>query len=314
VIFLLAAFAASAQAAFFLPSSPFSNNAVGTTGAAFLQMPTGSRVPAMGGVAAASVEGSDAIFWNPAGLARLAPEDPSEIALNYNSLLQATYEGSAAYAVPLSNGGVLGFGLIYFSQASQTAYDAVGTSVGNFTPDDMACDIAYAQRWKSTLIGGGLKIIRSQIATAQGATAAIDLGIQSLHVTDVGNRPVDIGASITNLGPPIQVGNVASALPTEIRGGFIWRLSNILKAGLDIVADSNQAPYASFGFESVFKSHDVSGALRLGYNQSYARGISGLGGFAGGGGFDIGKFRVDYAWVPFGILGVTNRISLTFRF
>ncbi len=268
----------------------------------------------MGGVAAASVEGADALFWNPAGLARLQPEDPSEIDMGYDSLLQTTYEGSASYALPLSNGGVLGAGLLYFSQAPQTAYDNTGNSVGNFTPYDMAMNISYAQHWKSLLIGGGLNIIRSQIDNAQAATAALNLGVQALHITDVGNRPVDLGASITNLGPPIQVGNVASPLPTEIRGGFIWHLSDILNAGMDVVADSNQAPYLSVGLESVFKSDDISGALRLGYNQSYARGINGLSGIAGGGGLDIGKFRIDYAWVPFGLLGVTNRLDITLRF
>lgn len=311
---MLAAFAASAHATFFLPSNPFSSASAGTTGAAFLQMPTGARVPAMGGVAAASVEGADALFWNPAGLARLSPEDPSEVALDYNSLIQTTYAGSAAYALPLSNGGVLGAGLVYFSQSPQTAYDTIGNSVGNFTPNDMALELAYAQHWKSLLIGGGVKVIRSQIDTAQAATAALDFGVQALHVTDVGHRPVDLGASITNLGPPIQVGSVASPLPTEIRGGFIWRLSTIVKAGLDIVADSNQAPYASVGLESVFKASDMIGVLRIGYNQSYARGINGLSGIAGGGGFEIKALSVDYAWVPFGLLGATNRISLTFRF
>ncbi len=268
----------------------------------------------MGGVAAASVEGSDALFWNPAGLARLQPEDPSEIDVSYNNLLQTTYEGSASYAIPLANGGVLGAGLLYFSQAPQTAYDNIGNSVGSFTPYDMAMNLSYAQHWKSLLIGGGINIIRSQIDTAEALDAAINIGVQALHVTDIGNRPVDLGASITNLGPPIQVGSVASALPTEIRGGFIWHLSNMLNAGMDIVLDSNQAPYLSAGLESVFKANDMSGSLRLGYNQSYARGINGLSGIAGGGGFDIGKIRIDYAWVPFGLLGVTNRLDITLRF
>jgi hypothetical protein len=56
------------------------------------------------------------------------------------------------------------------------------------------------------------------------------------------------------------------------------------------------------------------GFIRVGYDQSHGRKVDGLTGLTAGGGVELKGFRLDYAWVPFGTLGTTNRFSLAFRF
>lgn len=296
------------------PSSPFSSGAAGTTSAAFLKLPDGARAEAMGGAAAAGVEGSEAMFWNPAGLARLGPEAPQDVSLDYSQLLGTTYSGGAAYARPLGALGAIGASLAYFSQSAQTAYSATGDATGNFTPNDFALAAGYAHRVGIVNLGGALKLIRSSLADVSGTTAALDFGAQALHVGDVGDGPLDAGLAFQNLGPAMKLGGAASPLPFSIAGGILWHASSFANLALDLHFPVDDDPYVSFGLEGVYAQPKWKGFLRMGYDQSHSRDVDGLSGLTAGAGLDLQKFRMDYAWVPFGDLGTTNRISLAFRF
>lgn len=268
----------------------------------------------MGSSHAAFIGGSDALWRNPAGLARLAPEDPSELSVGYNALLDSTYAGAAAWAKPLAGHGVLGVGFNYFSQPAQTKYNVFGDATGTFAPYDAALSAAFAKRLEKVLVGGGLKIIRSAIDGTSGMTAAVDAGVQAQHVTELGEGPLDVGASLRNLGPGLKLGAEASPLPFELRGGAFWRASQAIGVAVDLVLPADENPYATIGLEGALRQKGWAAALRLGFNAARARGLDGLRGLTAGAGFDAGRVRVDYAWVPFGDLGTTNRIQLAFRF
>lgn len=296
------------------PGKPFSSSAAGTTSAAFLKIPAGAREQAMGGAAAAVVEASESMFWNPAGLARLGAESPQEVSLAYSQLLETTYSGGVAYSRPLGPQGALGAGLVYFSQSSLTAYNAQGDATGSFTPTDFAVSGGYAYRFGVADVGGALKIVRSSLAEVSGTSAAVDVGAQALHVADIGDGPLDVGGSFQNLGPPLKLGSVASPLPFAIDTGVMWHASPYANMAIDLHFPVDQDAYVSFGLEGVYAQPKWKGFLRLGYDQSHSRDVDGLAGITGGAGLDLQKLRIDYAWVPFGDLGVTNRISLAFRF
>ena len=58
-----------------------------------------------------------------------------------------------------------------------------------------------------------------------------------------------------------------------------------------------------------------TGSLRFGFDQNNTRNIEGLAGLTAGAGLDLKqRVRVDYAWVPFGDLGMMNRVSIALRF
>lgn len=245
----------------------------------------------------------------------MAPEDPAEAAFGYSALLQTTYAGSAAYARPLGGYGTVAAGFDYFSQAAQTAYNTLGTAVGSFTPNDFAVSFGYGRKLGRVLAGGAVKIIRSSIADASGTSAAVDAGVQVLDVTEAGDGAVDAGASISNLGPPIKVGSAASPLPFTGRAGFLWHTSPYVNSMLDVVCPVDESPYAALGIEAVLKQPSWAGALRVGYSSSRSsQQIDGLSGITAGAGLDFQRFRLDYAWAPFGDLGATNLVSVAFRF
>jgi hypothetical protein len=324
-LYLAALLAGASSASSIFPQSPFSQGAAGTTSAAFLKLPSGARQQALAGTSAAGSEGADAVFWNPAGLARMAPEDRPEAALSYGMLLAETFAGSGAFARPTSK-GAWAAGFTYFGQSAQTAYTAQGDTAGEFTPYDVAFSGSYGHRFEKFSLGGTLKVVRTVINDVSGATAALDFGVQARHVTMIGDGPADVGAYISNLGPALAAGT-AAPLPFAARVGVLWHASPIFHPAFDLNFPVDEDPYVSFGVEARFSLGGDAGvserfdtrskrsaALRAGFNQAQAREVDGFVGMTAGGGVDLGFMRLDYAWAPYGDLGMTNRITVGFRF
>lgn len=324
-LLLAALLAGAAQASSLFPKSPFSEAASGATSAAFLKLPTGARHQALAGAAAAGSEGPDAVFLNPAGLARMAPEDRPELALSYGMLLAETYAGSGAFARPTKN-GAWAFGFAYFGQPAQTAYTAQGDAAGEFAPYDAAFSGSYGHRFEKFSLGGTLKAVRSVVDDVSGATAALDFGVQARHVTMIGDGPADAGAYFSNLGPALAAG-AAAPLPFSARLGLLWHASPMFHPAFDLHFPVDEDPYVSFGLEARFSLGGDAGvserfesrskrsaAVRAGFNQAQAREVDGLAGMTAGAGLDLGFMRFDYAWAPYGDLGMTNRVTVGFRF
>ncbi|MBI4375638.1 MAG: PorV/PorQ family protein [Elusimicrobia bacterium] len=304
--------AAPATATSLFPDSPFTDKAVGTTSAAFLKLPVGARAEAMGGAAAGSSSGAESIFRNPAGLARLNAPKATELIMTYSQLLADSYAGGMGLG-RRAMGGTVGMGLIYFSQSSLTSYDAQGDVTGEFRPVDLALSLSYARPVENFLIGGSFKGIRSSLAGETGSSVAADVGVQALHVTNVGEGPLDVGAYLSQLGPPLKLGSVSSPLPFQARTGFLWHASERMLGAVDIVLPVDHDPYVALGVELSHRHRQWAGFLRAGYNQARSRGLDGLAEVTAGAGLEFGSFRLDYAWIPFGDLGVTNRVALGFK-
>lgn len=270
----------------------------------------------MGESAAASAEGAEAIFWNPAGLARMFANSPSDLSLSYSHLMQTAYSGTVAYARP-SRLGIFAVGAIYFSQSAQTAYNLVGDPTGTFRPYDMALSLSYAGKINIVLCGATVKVIRSSLNDVSGVAGAVDFGAQVPHFSEAGEGAVDLGVAVMNWGTPIKVGTLPAPLPFHLRAGALWHAAPFLRGSFDVNMPVDDDPYVSFGAEGSVKlgaQKKWKASLRAGYNQRYVRRVEGLSAVTAGAGLDMDKMRVDYAWAPSGDLGITNRFTLGFRF
>lgn len=255
------------------------------------------------------------MFWNPAGLARLEPESPADLSLGYGHLLEGTYAGSAAFAKPVGKYGTFAAGLVYFAQSPQTGYTAQGDVDGSFSPSDMAFSLGWGRRVGRPLVGGSLRIVRSTLAEQSGTTAAFDFGAQFERAGQIGEGVLDAGVWFSNLGAPLKLGSTSAPLPFKLQGGGLWHASPVVNFGLDVHMPVDDDPYVSMGIEGVYRQPGWKGALRAGFDQSHTRGVDGgMAGVTAGAGLDLKSLRVDYAWAPFGDLGMTNRVSLAFRF
>ncbi|MBI5882626.1 MAG: PorV/PorQ family protein [Elusimicrobia bacterium] len=298
------------------PEAPFSDRSGGTTAAPFLKFPAGARIEAMGGASAAAARDCEAVFYNPAGTLIGAKGPRSDFGLGYSNLISGAQAGSVAYSRSLGKAGTVAAGLVYFIHGAQTAYDSKGDPVGEFSPSDFALTGAYSYGFgRNIRVGAGIKAIRSSLQSESAASAAVELGAQFLRVVELGDGPLDLGLSVSNLGMPMRLGGVSQPLPLRLSGGALWRVNPMLNATMDGHLPVDDDPYMSLGVELVIGlSKAGKGSVRTGFNQAATRGIDKLAGVTVGGGLDFGWLRFDYAWAPYGDLGHANRANLSFRF
>jgi hypothetical protein len=176
---------------------------------------------------------------------------------------------------------------------------------GNFSFSDTLFNLCYGQKFGDDFsLGLGLKGIKETIDVndTYGAMA-------SLSCRYVFENNMDINAGVINLGPKVK----GFELP---QGGYLSLGKEIIKdtylAG-EVIGYSDQINEFHSGLE-----YHLSDSLeiRVGYKHPFKD--QGLGEFpdvniTGGLGFKLGSFSFDYAWMPYGDLGMTHRISIGSR-
>jgi hypothetical protein len=86
-------------------------------------------------------------------------------------------------------------------------------------------------------------------------------------------------------------------------------------ASVDVAAPRDNGPYFAAGTEyQLIRAGAWSFAGRMGYNSQTMSDVSGVTGFSVGAGFGLRGLSIDYAFVPYGGLGITNRFSVSLKF
>ena len=199
------------------------NVSAGVEGGAFLLLPVGARAAALGQAASADGGTSEAVFWNPAGLATLAR---GEFALHHYDAFFGSGD-AVVIAVPSARLGsfALTAYLVNYGDLAVTRADLGPEPVGQISPRNLALMASYA-----TDVAGGVaigvtyKLVQfrvdctgdcSQVPTATGTTNAVDVGLRY----DASSwLPVVFGLTLRNLGFPLQVNNRSQEdpLPTRV--------------------------------------------------------------------------------------------------
>lgn len=208
---------------------------VATEGALFLLLPVGGRAVGRGQAVVASVDGSEAVWWNPAGLAR---QEKREVAFHRSEPFYETSANALTVVVPSSLLGVLAVSanILDFGDGEQT--DDMGNPIGVITTRSYVYAATYATTAGSRLNAGvTYKLLQFQVncsagcasgAGANATTSAIDVGAQyDLR----GLLPVAVGAAARNLGPSLQVNDSPQRdqLPARLQVGLRWRVSPLEK-------------------------------------------------------------------------------------
>jgi len=193
----------------------------GVEGGAFLLLPVGARAVALGQAATADGGSSEAVFWNPAGLATLAK---GEFAIYHYDAFFGSGD-AIAIAVPSARLGTFALTayLVNYGDLAVTRGDLGPEPVGQISPRNLELMASYATDLGGLAAGINYKLVQfrvdctgdcSQVPTATGTTNAVDLGVQ---YTFRGWRPVVVGVSLRNLGFNLQVNNRAQADPLPAR-------------------------------------------------------------------------------------------------
>ncbi|OGS18172.1 MAG: hypothetical protein A3J83_09130, partial [Elusimicrobia bacterium RIFOXYA2_FULL_40_6] len=284
----------------------------GATSAEFLQsnvnLGVGARAVGMGAAYTAVGNDASSMFWNPASLSLM---NRKEVVLSNNSFLEGIQYNVLGLGIPLGkNSQTLGIGIQSLSYGDMVKTDENGADAGTFTASDMAMGAYYSRGLNEQfMVGLGFKSITQTLDSESSGGMAIDLG--SLYLI---SPKVQAGLAIQNLGSAIK----GAALPMNIKLGVAGKVGNsLLSFDIDQPSGGDKM-LVGLGFElnSAGLIDMPSGgklALRGGYQTPDAD-MGSLAGITFGFGFEMSGIGLDYAYVPAGDLGSTNRISIVVGF
>jgi len=268
-------------------------NGPGTTTASFLKIGVGARAAAMGEAFTAVASDGTCLYWNPAGLTQLKTK---EISATYNSWFEEIKQGYLSLTFPTSR-GTMGLGTNYVDMGKLEGRDVEGNPTGDFTASDTHIFTGYARKFKKSSWGLTLGWLQDVIKDDKKSTFLANIGF----LYPVSNR-FTLGGVAQNIGSKLG----SDPLPLTFKVGAASKLKALTLA-LDIAKPQDNEIYYCLGAEWWLR--DVL-ALRVGYktNQDIGNGIT------AGMGLKMGKTSIDYAYVPYGDLAITHRISLGIKF
>ncbi|MBI5623114.1 MAG: hypothetical protein HY924_04980 [Elusimicrobia bacterium] len=304
------------------------NEYAGTSGANFMKLGQGSaRAMAIGRAYVALAEGTDAIVWNPAGLALTQQKE-----LSYSYLAYVENIGSPlyfAYAHPIGRsvwGANVGYLSVEGPDASIDARDANGIPLNN---QELVIRNAFGTLgvgrsfwYEKLFLGGALRFIHDDVAGSVRDVVVGDVGVLIRP-----NNVLSLGGAVQNFGS--DKANVA----TIGRVGAGLRLSDFVTLAFEVNKASDDTARIGVGGEFQLPEEYLEVgqvAVRVGYynadhtgfsynptlqnlNLDRSTGLSfGLGVFTSRiFGYGLG---LDWAFVPAGALGSITQISAKVKF
>lgn len=279
----------------------------GTRAMTFLKIGVGAKAIGMGESQVAAADDLYASYWNPAGLVTL--EQP-QLALMHNEWFAGINHEFVGFALPLGEMGTLGVSSSFLSFGELQGRDSEGNETTLFRPYDLAVILSYARSLGDSLaFGANAKFLYEQIADESGTGIAFDIG----GLYHFSGMPLSLGFNAQHLGPRVQFIEEAFGLPVTFRFGGAYRLwDEALTLTLDLIRPSDNDIALAGG-----AGYTIGRILQLRTGYKYTMGGNDLGaisGLTGGFGLTLRKFQIDYALVPFGVLGLTHRFSLVANF
>ncbi|MBU2531028.1 MAG: PorV/PorQ family protein, partial [Elusimicrobia bacterium] len=242
------------------------------------------------------------IFWNPAGLSQLRQ---SQLSFMHNEGLVNTQYEFLGFAHPTEEMGTVAASIIYLHQGKIVQRSVNGYTTGDFISYDTAFNFSYGNNVSKTLsFGFNLKLIKQQIAHISASGMAFDFG--TLYQTPIEN--LNISATLQNAGPGITFVQEETPLPTKLSFGVAYNIKGLILAA-DFNLPRDAQPYFNIGTECLFGEIF---ALRSGLISQKDLAVPTA--LSYGFGLQYNNYGLDYAFLPFGELGNTHRISMNFKF
>ncbi|RKU24444.1 hypothetical protein C6503_00855 [Candidatus Poribacteria bacterium] len=228
----------------------------------------------------------------------------------HNELFADINHEFVGVALPLGSIGTVGASASYLSFGELQGRDREGNETAIFRAYDLAVIFSYARGFGSAIaFGANAKFLREQIADETGTGIAFDLG----GLYTFSDMPLSLGFNAQHLGPRVTFIEEAFGLPVTFRLGAAYTLlDDAFTLTSDIIRPSDNDIAIAVG-----AGYTIANILQLRTGYKYQIGGNDLGaisGLTGGFGLTLLRFQIDYALVPFGVLGLTHRFSLVANF
>ncbi len=289
----------------------------GTSGGQFLRVAVGARGPAMSGAISPVVDDASAVYYNPAGLSRM---DRREVEVAYNAYFKDTAAQFLGYGHPTAEHGTFGVGVSLFGvkdieKRSADGGDVDSADLGKFNTQDMAVSLGWAN--KRALgngrlhYGAALKYISSDLGTESAVTGAVDAGAMWDMKEDGG---FTFSLAMLNLGGELKFADQGDPLPLNFKPGVAYRMNFERMGKLALAMDADMLVHDGVTYvqPAVEWTPVTMFTLRGGYQ--FGRDSDAGSGMSVGAGFNLMNLKIDYAFVPYGDLGDTHRVSLGYKF
>lgn len=326
----------------------------GTTSANFLKAAQGVRPVSMGETYIALGNGLDTLYWNPAGLIQLDSPAAGFIHNFWFQDIGTEYlaYGSPLGILGAFGGGVTVLHAGTIDQTLEDAYGNYAGTGGQSSALSVALIGGYAQKLgrlvplqdgflKNVLVGASLRLVTESIADTNVFGGGLDVGAIWRQVEDLspqGVTPADGHAraekeQVKTRDQGLRLGFVAqnlgattdSLMPMNFRAGAGYIFNDLISPfgrgtlAADILIPIDNSIRISLGGEYAHITENTEFAVRGGYKVgSEIKDLDSLAGLTAGAGFAINagliKYQLDYAFVPYGELGTTHRVSLTLAF
>jgi hypothetical protein len=268
-----------------------------------LEIGAGARAAGMGDAYTAVADDASAAYWNTAGLGWIKR---AEVSLTYDKWFVDSFFQHVMASVPLST-GAMGFDIFYMNYGSFDRVDSTGLPAGaSMNPFNMEGMAAYGiQLGKQFSLGIGAKFLSTSLDKTMTMGFAGDLGLMFK------TGSLSLGMAIQNLGI-----DGAYPLPISVNVGAGYGIIRSDQHSLLVSADlkyvMNDMPSVCAGLEYKFMDIvAIRGGYRFGLGQDN---LSGLKDFTAGAGIKLGSFGFDYAFAPYGELGMAQRAAVSYSF
>lgn len=241
----------------------------------FLNLPSGSRVAAIGGVNISHYD-NDLVFVlsNPA---LLKTNMDQKISLNYVNYISDINFGYVSYAKNFENIGMFAVGLQYINYGDFIHADEFGDIYGNFTPSEYSLNIAYSNQLNSKIqYGGNLKTIYSDFYQYFSSGLALDAGLSYVDTAKL----FSVGLVVKNAGFQIKpyTKGFREPLPFDLQIGVSHKLKHA-PFRFSITAHNLtkwRLRYASV-FDNTYELNSNSAIADTSFRQKLTKFMNGLG-------------------------------------
>ena len=328
-------------AQFLLGQTGGSVSKVGTTAAPFLEIPVGARAIGMAGAFVGTSDDVTALYWNPAGIARLNQNEALFTHTEWIADMQFDYAG---LALSLEGFGWLGFSFTSLGMSDmpvRTVDQPEGTGEF-FDAGSFAMGVHYARVSATNSQSGSPPSYSERIWSMEANAFAVDVG--TMFVTNFLNG-MRIGVTISNFGTDMKLAGRDTRTfhpidPTNTGGNDripqnieldSWHLPLNFQFGVAVDVIKSEDHQLTLAIDALHPT-DNNESMNVGGEYSFERIFFVRGGYQSlfltdaEGGLSLGtgilaplfggttKARVDYAYTDFGRLQAVHVFAVSVLF